>query len=259
MTTFNILIDDTTRLILSYGFQTIIPGAGQTVARMIEETAINFSFYPDYYCSTLPVYAAGLITMTGIAVADETFQICGQTFTWKNARANPGEVTRGASKEAAAANIAYAVNLDLVGIVSAVDNGNGTVTVTSVLQGVIGNSYVFTEASTNMAMNGSGRLGGTTTGVDVVFTAKGDLTNVATWNKQTITADGSDAATLGAGLPNPTQIIIAVVSAKGAEAVAPFNVTDGSLVFKSLIEGEYLVTAIGPGYQPYAVTITAEP
>jgi len=112
-----------------------------------------------------PVRAVGTITMAGVAVANETFQIGNQTFTWKALRVNPGEVTLGTSATTAATNIRAAVNLDLVGVVTAGGTGS-SVTVTAFNTGAAGNSITFTEASTNMTMNGSGTLGGTTSGSD---------------------------------------------------------------------------------------------
>jgi hypothetical protein len=91
-----------------------------------------------------------------------------------------------------------------------------------------------------------------------VLTERPLLTTVATWNKTTITANGTDSATLGAGLPNPTTVIINIVTAEGAEPVDNFTVTDGSLVFKSNIIGEYSILAQTISYKDYLVTITAE-
>jgi hypothetical protein len=57
-------------------------------------------------------------------------------------------------------------------------------------------------------------------------------------------------------LPNPTEISIQVITAEGAETIAPFNATTGSLVLKSLIIGTYSVTARAAGYKDYTVSIT---
>jgi hypothetical protein len=90
----------------------------------------------------------------------------------------------------------------------------------------------------------------------VVLSTKPLLTTVATWDKVSIHATGTDAATLGTGLPNPTEISIQVITAEGAETIAPFNATTGSLVLKSLIIGTYSVTARAAGYKDYTVSIT---
>ena len=111
------------------------------------------------------VASQGTITMSGIAIADETFVIDSQTFTWKASRSGAGEVTIGADAPAAVTNIVTAVTADLA-TVTAVDGDGDTVTVTAVTKGVAGNSLVFTEASTNMVVDGAGTLGTTVAGVD---------------------------------------------------------------------------------------------
>jgi len=122
----------------------------------------------DYSGDETPVNgvaAQGDITMTGIANADETFVIDTQTFTWKAARSVAGEVTIGANQAAAVTNIVTAITADMT-TVTAVDGAGDTVRVTAATKGVAGNSIVFTEASSNMAMDGSGTIGAITTGVD---------------------------------------------------------------------------------------------
>ena len=114
---------------------------------------------------TAGVKAQGTITMAGIAVADETFVIDSQTFTWKAARGTTGEVTIGASASEAVTNIVTAITADLT-TVTAVDGTGDTVVVTAASYGTAGNSIVFTEASTNMSVDGSGTMGTTTAGVD---------------------------------------------------------------------------------------------
>lgn len=105
--------------------------------------------------------AVGTITMAGVAVADETFVIGTQTFTWKNARSAAGEVTIGANAAAAVTNIVTAVTADLSTLVTAVDGAGDTVVITSIGGGTAATAITFTEASTNMTMDGSGTLGGT--------------------------------------------------------------------------------------------------
>lgn len=111
------------------------------------------------------VASQGTITMSGIAVADETFVVGAQTFTWKAARGVTGEVTIGADAPAAVINIVTAITADLT-TVTAVDGAGDTVVITAATKGVVGNSIVLTEASTNMAADGTGTLGATTAGVD---------------------------------------------------------------------------------------------
>lgn len=111
------------------------------------------------------VAAVGTITMSGIATANETFVIDTQTFTWKASRSGTGEVTIGADAAAAVTNIVTAVTADLESV-AATDGEGNTVVVTAVVKGTSGNSIVFTEDSTNMAVDGTGELGGTVSGVD---------------------------------------------------------------------------------------------
>ena len=117
--------------------------------------------------STVPlsgVAAQGTITMSGIAVANETFVVGTQTFTWKASRSIAGEVTIGTTAAEAVTNIVTAITADLA-TVTASDGAGDTVVVTAASVGTAGNSIVFTEASTNMAVDGSGTLGSTTAGV----------------------------------------------------------------------------------------------
>ena len=200
---------------------------------------------------------SGHLGGTTPGVEAETFVIDSQTFKWVASRSVKGEVTIGADAPAAVINIVTAITADLASV-SAVDGTGDTVVVTAKVTGVVGNSIVFSETSTNMEMNGSGHLGGTTAGVDAVLVARPLITTVATWDVTTIDADGVDAATLGAGLPNPTSISILIITAQGAEQIVPFDVTDGSFVLKSLIAGTYSVTARAAGYKDYTVSITAE-
>lgn len=111
------------------------------------------------------VAAVGNIAMAGIAIADETFVIDTQTFTWKASRGGTGEVTIGADAPAAVVNLVTAINLDLTTVVAA-DIAGDNVSITAATKGVAGNAIVFTEASTNMTVDGSGTLGATITGVD---------------------------------------------------------------------------------------------
>lgn len=112
------------------------------------------------------VKAQGTITMSGIAVAAETFVIGAQTFTWRAARTVAGEVIIGADAAAACTNIIAAVTLDLATVVAS-QGGGTTVIITAAAVGVAGNALTFTEASTNMAVDGAGTLGTTTAGEDL--------------------------------------------------------------------------------------------
>jgi hypothetical protein len=119
------------------------------------------------------VAAQGTITMSGIAVADETFVVDDQTFTWKAARGGTGEVTIGANAPAAVTNIVTAITADLT-TVTAADGDGDTVVLTAATKGAAGDAIVLTEDSTNMAVDGSGTLGATTGGIDGTVGDKGD-------------------------------------------------------------------------------------
>lgn len=111
------------------------------------------------------VQSYGTITVTGTPVAEETFVVYGQTFTFKAARTGVGEVTIDADNNAQATNIAAAIAAD-VAEVTAVDSTN-TVLVTAVeaapFIGSGGDVIVFTESATGIAVSGTGTL---TNGVD---------------------------------------------------------------------------------------------
>ncbi len=114
---------------------------------------------------TNAVNAKGTITMMGLAIADETFTVGAQQFTWKAARGGAGQVTIGATPDAACANIIAAITADLA-TVTAVRGAGNTVIVTAATAGAAGNNIVLTENSTNMGVDGTGTLGGTIAGAD---------------------------------------------------------------------------------------------
>ena len=114
------------------------------------------------------IAAVGMITMSGIAIAGETFKIGTQTYTWKETRTGSGEVTVGATAAQAVTNIVTAVTEDTA-VVTAADGDGDTVIVTAATPGTGGNSINFTCQCTNMSMDGQGYLGGTTKGVDKVL------------------------------------------------------------------------------------------
>jgi hypothetical protein len=181
-------LNETNETVLTMAKAAVTPGSAsnfKTVNRIVlgyRNTAsdILYSVYLQNVLEKVPgilivpegtpvnaVAAVGTITMSGIAVAEETFIVDTQTFTWKAARSGVGEVTIGASASEAVTNIVTAITADLT-TVTAVDGTGDTVVVTAVTKGVSGNTIDFTESSTNMAMDdyGSGHLGGTTPGVN---------------------------------------------------------------------------------------------
>lgn len=110
------------------------------------------------------VTAQGTITMTDLPLADETFEIAAQTFTWKALRTVAGEVTIGASAIACAANITAAIAADLTSVITVTNANPFQVTVQAAVVGLAGNFITFTENSTNMAVDGAGTLGATRAG-----------------------------------------------------------------------------------------------
>lgn len=78
----------------------------------------------------------------------------------------------------------------------------------------------------------------------------------ATWDKTAVTANGSDTATLGATLPNPTVVIVSVPD--GVISPEPEEVTTGSFTFATPISGEYTVVVTPPApYLKHTQVITA--
>lgn len=128
--------------------------------------------------------AKGLIQLSGLPVADETFEIDTQTFTWKATRTGAGEVTIGADATECATNLVTAVTADLATVVATQVNGPGGsllpgVYVEAATYGTAGNAITFTEACTNMTVNGAGTLGGTEAGTDVTSYSLSDTTTAA--------------------------------------------------------------------------------
>lgn len=147
-----------------------------------KQTALNFLLPSDYVNTISPAApAAGTISMGGLAVAEETFQIGDVTFTWKASRTGAGEVAIGADANEACDNIVAAVNADHTEVIA---ERTANVLITAVYRGEAGNDIDFTEDSTNMSMDGSGKLGGTVPG-----TAVGAV-SVDYW-------DGEDYVTVG--------------------------------------------------------------
>lgn len=94
-------------------------------------------------CNVGAVKASGTIVQTSTGAANgETFKLLGVTFTALTSGATPGaaEWNRNNTVATSAANLAAAINgyADFDGIITASASG-GTVTVTSVVPGVIGN------------------------------------------------------------------------------------------------------------------------
>lgn len=142
-----------------------------TVAKTTTSNNITCTHTSDSGTVVAAVNATGTISMSGVATAGEKFIIDDKTFTWVATRTGTGEVTIGASATAAASNIVTAITADMTTVTAVAGTPNTTVVVTAVTAGVLGNSIVFTESSTNMTMNGGGVLGGTLAGADSTATS----------------------------------------------------------------------------------------
>lgn len=122
---------------------------------------VTFSGLPAVHVEN--VQSSGTITITGTPVADETFVVGAQTFTFKALRGAAGEVTIDADNETQAENIVDAITEDLATVTA--ENTLGVVTVTAVAAGVAGDALTLTENATGVAVSGAGTLAG---GVDHV-------------------------------------------------------------------------------------------
>ena len=161
-------------------YGTITTGAVRKTFAFLESPVFTGSISTPEKTPVNAVASQGTITMAGVATANETFVIDSQTFTWVAARAAAGQVTIGATGAEAVTNIVTAVTADLA-TVTAVDGAGDTVIITAVIKGVSGNSIVFTEASTNMTVNGAGTLGTTTAGVDGTVGVANEIAQDATY------------------------------------------------------------------------------
>ena len=109
--------------------------------------------------------AQGTITVTGAANVNDQFQIGSQVFTFVTTRSATGQVTISTSTTTEANNIVAAINADISGTATGARTGSSVV-VTATAPGAGGNSIVFSNITpvANFSMNGSGFLGGTTSG-----------------------------------------------------------------------------------------------
>jgi hypothetical protein len=111
------------------------------------------------------ILAQGTVTFSDVPAENGTFTIGTQPFSWEVTRTGAGEVTIGASASACVTNLITAIGLDLADEVTAADGALDTVVVTAIAEGRAGNAIVFSlGTATNMTMNGTGYLGGTTAG-----------------------------------------------------------------------------------------------
>lgn len=113
---------------------------------------------------TAAVSATGSFTVSGgVPIADETFTIGANTWTFKALRANAFEVTIGTDAPTTATNMITAINVDQTVGVEASDGGSGVATITAVTGGTAGNSITTTESATNVSVSGANLTGGENT------------------------------------------------------------------------------------------------
>lgn len=113
------------------------------------------------------IAAVGDLTLSGLPVADETFAIDSTTFTWKAAAGGDTEITIASTAQACIDNAVTVVNAKLSTCVVARVRDD-ILRVTWGTLGTAGNAITFTEAMTNASANGSGTLGGTQLGAEIV-------------------------------------------------------------------------------------------
>jgi len=112
--------------------------------------------------------ARGTLTMGGLPVADEEFVIDTPTFVWKaDGSGNVNHVTIGGTAAACVTNlVATFAECTNHAAFTAWDGALDTVVVEWGTAGGAGNAIVFTEASTNMTVDGVGTLGATHAGIE---------------------------------------------------------------------------------------------
>lgn len=170
------------------------PNAGQSALRRLGGGgSVVVSSDTDAYLVG-DASATGTITVSGTPVANETFVVGSQTFTFKAARTVAGEVTISAVNATQARNILAAIKADVSATVTATV-ASAVVTVTAVATGTAGNSIALTEAATGVAVSGAGTLSGGGTG-----TAISTITGGYDGQSYTITATEDRAFVHGASV-----------------------------------------------------------
>jgi len=137
------------------------------------ELAMNSSTPPSIAISIQEnaTQASGTVIFSDHASANDTFLVNGVTFTCVNSGATGNQWNKGANALASAQNLAAAINASATALVSsqvsaaAVDNGDGTatVTITSLNYGVFGNQCTIAkgvDAGTVMTVSGARLTGG---------------------------------------------------------------------------------------------------
>lgn len=161
--------------------------------------------------------ATGTLTVSADPVADETLVVAGVTFTAKASGATGDEYNiASADDDQTAANIDAAVTASAAAV--SVSTTGAVVTFTADVAGVVGNALTLTEATTGVAVSGSGTFTG---GADETFVVNGVTFTAkvagASGNQFNIGADGPLSATAIANAINASatagvQDIIATVA-----------------------------------------------
>jgi hypothetical protein len=104
-------------------------------------------------CKVGAVRATATMTSTGTATAAEIFTLCNVVFTARASNPSANEFVVSGTVATQAANIAAAINAsaNLTGIVTATSS-LGVVTITSVVPGLLGNAFQYSEALTNVTI-----------------------------------------------------------------------------------------------------------
>lgn len=104
------------------------------------------------------VAATGIVTFTGVGLADETVVISTETYTMKAAAAGEFQVTIGASATESMTNLVAEITANSTKLSAESDAGVGTVT--SLVTGTDGNAYAFTTDVTGATVDAATLTGG---------------------------------------------------------------------------------------------------
>lgn len=122
------------------------------------------------------VAAVGTVTASGAPTAAQTLTIGSEVYTMAASRTDAFTVAVGTTHDTFLANLKTAIDADSELVTAGtVDTVGHTLALTYNTKGVIGNSVVFTETCTNVALNGSGVLGATTAGVNGTVAVKNTI------------------------------------------------------------------------------------
>jgi len=138
-----------------------------------EATDLNGTGAADTFTMAARVTATGVLTFTGLAIADETVTIGSQVYTWKAAIGDTAnEVLIGASAADCITNLVAAINgaagngtlygalTDANVDVTAADGAGDTIDLTAIPAGALGNAVATTETLTNGSFGAATLTGG---------------------------------------------------------------------------------------------------